>query len=59
MNRVATWRPPRQRARVSLPWLAVAAAVSVAAALAVEALTQPVVHPRYPEMLAAARETFE
>jgi poly-gamma-glutamate system protein len=48
-------RRPRAAAKVRPAWLALFAAVSVATWLAVELTTQRVTHPRFAEMLAAAR----
>lgn len=46
---------PRARARRPLGWLAAAAAISIALWLVAERFLEPPTHPRYPEMLAAAR----
>jgi poly-gamma-glutamate system protein len=46
---------PRPKPRVPLPWLAAAAVICVGSVLAVEAVTQAPTHPRYAEMLVAAR----
>ena len=51
----AVSRPPRARARVSTPWLAAAAALSVGLWLAAELALQRPIQARYAEMLMAAR----
>jgi poly-gamma-glutamate system protein len=52
MTAVRSWRA---RGRVRPGWLAAAAAVSIAAWLAAEYAAQRPIHPRYAEMLTAAR----
>lgn len=46
---------PTARPRLAVRWLALAAAISLSAWLVVERATAPPIHPRYAEMLAAAR----
>jgi poly-gamma-glutamate system protein len=55
MRPASTWRPPHVRAHVPRAWLVVVAMLSVGLWLAVELLTQPPIHPRFAEMLTAAR----
>src|SRR5207248_5932291 len=55
VSTVSAWRPPRVRAGLPLAWLAAAAALSVAVWLTIERTTQSPIHPRFAEMLTAAR----
>ena len=55
MKAASAWRPPRVRGELRPAWLALAAALSMAMWLAIEFATQPPIHPRYAEMLMAAR----
>jgi poly-gamma-glutamate system protein len=51
----STSSPPRIRAHWPQKWLAAAAALSIAAWLSIELTTSRLTHPRYAEMLTAAR----
>lgn len=55
MTAASTWRPPRARSHLRPAWLAAAAALSVALWLTIELAMQPPIHPRFAEMLTAAR----
>ena len=55
MSAAPAWQAPRAAGKVRPAWLAAAAALSVATWLAVELTTQHLTHPRFAEMLAAAR----
>ena len=55
MSAASAWRPPRAHAHLPRTWLAAAAALSVALWLTLELATQPPIHPRFAEMLNAAR----
>ena len=48
-------RPPRARGRLPLAWLIALALVSVASAWALERVVQAPIHPRFTEMVEAAR----
>jgi poly-gamma-glutamate system protein len=55
VSAISAWRPPRTRANLPLAWLVGAAALSLALWFAIERATQSPIHPRFAEMLTAAR----
>ena len=55
MRAASAWRRPRPRAHLPPAWLVAAAALSVTMWLAIELLMDRPIHPRFAEMLMAAR----